>query len=149
MVSSGNGGGMMIVSSAVTINNSKIFKNYAEDSGGGIHSTDSDININQVSIIENYSNNNTAGIYFNNGNLIAKCNGWIEFRDIDGLSIEKIELDEIPRIYPLERRSFEVEIPNDLVTGEYSALAVIDYGGAQLVAGEVIFKYIKYNQSDE
>jgi len=79
--------------------------------------------------------------FFNNGNLISECNGWVEFRDIDGLSIEKIQLGEIPKIYPLERRNFKIEVPNNLITGEYSALAVIDYGGTQLVAGEVIFKY--------
>ena len=81
--------------------------------------------------------------YVNTGNSISKCTGWIEFRDIDGLAVKKIELDKIPKIYPSEKRSFQVAIPNDLQTGEYSALAVIDFGGSQLVAGEILFDFEK------
>ena len=81
--------------------------------------------------------------YYNSGNAISKCTGWVEFRDIDGLTISKIQLPEIPKIYPMEREDFQVKIPDNLETGEYSALAIIDYGGAQLVAGEIIFDFEK------
>ena len=83
--------------------------------------------------------------YFNSGNAISKCTGWVEFRDIDGLTIERVELHEIPKIYPMERENFQITIPNDLESGEYSALAIIDYGGAQLVAGEITFEFEKPN----
>ncbi len=81
--------------------------------------------------------------YVNTGNSISKCTGYVEFRDIDGLPIEKIVLNDIPKIYPSEEKHFEVPIPNNLKTGEYSALAVIDFGGSQLVAGEILFEFKK------
>ena len=34
-----------------------------------------------------------------------------------------------------------VPIPKNLPTGEYSALGIVDFGGSQLVAGEVLFEY--------
>ena len=43
----------------------------------------------------------------------------------------------------MERENFQISIPNDLESGEYSALAIIDYGGAQLVAGEITFEFEK------
>jgi hypothetical protein len=52
-------------------------------------------------------------------------------------------LNEIPKIYPMERENFQITIPNDLESGEYSALAIIDYGGARLVAGEITFEFEK------
>ena len=39
----------------------------------------------------------------------------------------------------MERKDFQIAIPNELRSGEYSALAIADFGGAQLVAGEIIF----------
>ena len=97
-----------------------------------------------------YNDDSTAGFikfnYFNDGNGITKCKGWVEFRDIDGLTVKKIEIDETPKIYPLERKTFSIELPKDLISGEYSALAIIDYGGAQLVAGEVVFEYSNPNE---
>ena len=83
--------------------------------------------------------------YYNSGNAISKCTGWIEFRDIYGLTVKRVELEEILKIYPMERRDFQIAIPNDLASGEYSALAIVDYGGAQLVAGEITFEYEKPN----
>ena len=92
-----------------------------------------------------YNDDSTSGFiefdYLNNGNGITQCKGWIEFRDLDGLTIKKIEINETLKIYPLEKKKFSVEIPADLISGEYAALAVIDYGGAQLVAGELLFEY--------
>jgi hypothetical protein len=83
--------------------------------------------------------------YYNSGNAISKCTGWIEFRDIYGLTVKRVEMEEILKIYPMERRDFQIIIPNDLASGEYSALAIVDYGGAQLVAGEITFEYEKPN----
>jgi len=86
--------------------------------------------------------------FYNDGNTISKCTGWLEYRDIDGLPVKKIDLGEIPNIYPRERRSFSVQVPNNLIPGEYSVLAVIDYGGSQLVAGEIIFEYANTNKDE-
>ena len=57
--------------------------------------------------------------YVNTGNSISKCTGYVEFRDIDGLPVKKIELDDIPKIYPAEKRHFQVPNPNNLESGEY------------------------------
>ena len=98
-----------------------------------------------------YDNEKNSGFidfqFLNDGNSISECIGWVEFRDIDGLTVKKRDLDYIPNIYPLEKRNFTIEVPKDLISGEYSALAIIDYGGSQLVAGEIIFEYL--NPEDE
>ncbi len=99
-----------------------------------------------------YNEDKTAGLidfsFYNNGNAISYCTGWIEFRDIDGLTVDKIELEDIPKIFPMERRKFRIEIPQNLPTGEYSALTIIDYGGSQLVAGEIIFNYSQVDEKN-
>ncbi len=75
----------------------------------------------------------------NIGNTILKCTGWIEFRDESGETVEKVELKKFSS-YPDAKRIKETEIPPLLKPGEYSALAVIDYGGESLVAGETFFE---------
>ena len=102
---------------------------------------------NAIKLLESKVENKKTGYinfdYINTGNSISKCTGYVEFRDIDGLPVKKVELDDIPKIYPAEKRQFQVPIPNNLETGEYSALAVIDFGGSQLVAGEILFEFEK------
>ena len=63
--------------------------------------------------------------YYNSGNAISKCTGWIEFRDIDGLTVKRVELEEILKIYPMERRNFQIVIPNDLISGELEEVSFL------------------------
>ena len=83
--------------------------------------------------------------FYNTGNQVIKAQSQIEFRDIDGLTANTTYISNIPKIYPTERRFFKIPVPNDLESGEYSALAIVDYGGPQLVAGEVIFEHTYYD----
>jgi len=97
----------------------------------------------KVSEIYFEQQDSTANInfnYWNAGNAITFCNAWVEFRDIEGQTITKIDYGEF-KSYPTQLHQIMVQIPNNLPAGEYSALGIIDFGGAQLVAGEVLFEY--------
>jgi P pilus assembly chaperone PapD len=79
----------------------------------------------------------------NTGNIILiGCNGYIEIRDESGNTIETLTINEF-NVYPDGNRIISTEIPLTLEPGEYSALAVIDYGGEYLVAGEAFFEVEK------
>lgn len=82
----------------------------------------------------------TAIVEFENTcNSKLRCKGWLEIRDESGETIEKIEFKDFS-VYPESKRINEAEIPVTLKPGEYSVLAVIDYEGEYLVAGEAFFE---------
>jgi pili/flagellar assembly PapD-like chaperone len=75
---------------------------------------------------------NTGGM-----NLIAK--GRIEFRRLDNSLATQVAIAEFPTL-PGATRKILVDVPNDLPAGDYVALALIDFGGAELVAGQIDFQ---------
>lgn len=75
----------------------------------------------------------------NTGNLILRCKGTVEIRDEMGETVETISLGGF-KTYPECIRLIKKIIPQTLNPGEYSALAVIDFGGEYLVAGEAFFE---------
>jgi hypothetical protein len=64
--------------------------------------------------------------------------GSIEIRRPDNSLATTIALDEFPTL-PGVRRRLLVDIP-DLPRGRYVALAMIDFGGAEIVAGRLEFE---------
>jgi len=85
----------------------------------------------------------TAFVEFENTcNSKLLCTGWIEIRDENGETIKKIEFKEFS-VYPESKRINKAEIPKNLNPGEYSVLAVVDYEGEYLVAGEAFFEITK------
>ena len=72
---------------------------------------------------------NTGGM-----NLIGK--GRVEFRRLDNSLATQVPIDEFPTLPGATRRVL-VDVPNDLPAGDYVALALIDFGGAELVAGQI------------
>jgi len=89
---------------------------------------------------ENETQPFTAIVEFENTcNSKLRCKGWIEIRDETGETIKRIEFKDFS-IYPESKRINKVEIPENLKPGEYSVLAVIDYEGEYLVAGEAFFE---------
>ena len=98
---------------------------------------------------EDESKQMVAEIGFENtGNVILKCEGYLDIRDVTGETIEKIEFENFST-YPENTRIIKTEIPQTLKPGEYSALAVIDYGGDYLVAGEAFFEISSDTSSEE
>ncbi|MBC8415262.1 MAG: hypothetical protein H8E11_02410 [Candidatus Cloacimonetes bacterium] len=85
----------------------------------------------------------------NTGNIILiGCNGYIEIRDELGETVETLTINEF-NVYPDAKRIITTEMPNTLKPGEYSALAVIDFGGDHLVAGEAFFEITEDSSSEE
>jgi len=73
------------------------------------------------------------------GNVHLKPTGRIEFRDETGKTIAQIKIKEFP-ILPGDKRILELTSKNKLLPGKYVALAVIDFQGDHLVAGQRVFE---------
>jgi hypothetical protein len=69
---------------------------------------------------------NTGGM-----NLLAK--GRLEFRRLDNSLATQVPIAEFPTL-PGATRKVLVDVPNDLAAGDYVVLALVDFGGAELVA---------------
>jgi P pilus assembly chaperone PapD len=75
---------------------------------------------------------NTGGMH-----LVAK--GHLEFRRLDNSLAREVPIDEFPTLPGATRRVL-VDIPADLATGDYVVLALVDFGGAELVAGQIDYQ---------
>jgi len=70
-------------------------------------------------------------------NLVSK--GRLEFRRLDNSLATQVPIAEFPTL-PDAIRKVLVDIPNDLAAGDYVVLALIDFGGAELVAGQIDYQ---------
>ncbi len=84
----------------------------------------------------------------NIGDVILRCNGRIEIRDEMGETVETLSLGDF-KTYPQCIRVLKKIVPSSLMPGEYSALAVIDYGGDYLIAGEAFFEVDNKDEQTE
>jgi len=75
----------------------------------------------------------------NTGDTLVNPVGFLEIRDFDGNSVERYELPKNLYVMPYRLRNIEMTIPNNLDKGDYLAIAIIDYGGDGLIAGEARF----------
>ena len=75
---------------------------------------------------------NTGGM-----NLVSK--GRLEFRRLDNSLATQVPIAEFPTL-PGAMRRLLVDAPNDLAAGDYVVLALIDFGGAELVAGQIDYQ---------
>src|SRR3954462_1560987 len=75
---------------------------------------------------------NTGGMH-----LVAK--GHLEFRRLDNPVAKQVPIDEFPTL-PGAIRKVLVDVPTDLRAGDYVVLALIDFGGAELVAGQIDYQ---------
>ncbi|HJP85852.1 MAG TPA: fimbria/pilus periplasmic chaperone [Gemmatimonadaceae bacterium] len=75
---------------------------------------------------------NTGGMH-----LVAK--GHLEFRRLDNSLARQVPVEEFPTLPGATRRVL-VDIPADLPPGDYVVLALIDFGGAELVAGQIDYQ---------
>ncbi|MBU1146924.1 MAG: hypothetical protein KKD11_01070 [Candidatus Omnitrophica bacterium] len=78
-------------------------------------------------------------VFENEGEILLKCKGTIEVKDMTGETVATAELQEF-NSYPLAARTREIFIKETLPPGQYTALAVVDYGEEYLVAGETVFE---------
>jgi Pili and flagellar-assembly chaperone, PapD N-terminal domain len=75
---------------------------------------------------------NTGGMH-----LVAK--GRLEFRRLDNSLAMQVPITEFPTL-PGATRKVMVDVPSGLAPGDYVVLALIDFGGAELVAGQIDFQ---------
>jgi P pilus assembly chaperone PapD len=73
--------------------------------------------------------NNLGGVH-----LLAK--GRIEFRRLDNSIAMEVPIAEFPML-PGALRRLALELPPTLARGSYIALALIDFGGAEIAAGQI------------
>ena len=82
-------------------------------------------------------------IFENQGNSLLKCSGQVQILDENGETVRTIPLEygHAPfTVYPDGRRVVYGHIGGNLSPGDYLLLAIIDYGGEDLVAGEMEFE---------
>lgn len=75
----------------------------------------------------------------NSGGLQLRLRGGLEVRRLDNSLVDKVDLGEIP-ILPGSRRLIRFPVPPGLPAGRYVLLALLDYGGGELAAGQVEFE---------
>ena len=69
--------------------------------------------------------------------LLAK--GRLEFRRLDNSLASQVDIPEFP-VLPGALRKVSIDVPAGLATGDYVVLALIDFGGAELVAGQIDYQ---------
>lgn len=77
--------------------------------------------------------------FHNTGALHLLSKGRLEFRRLDNTLATQVLIPEFPTL-PGAKRKVLVDVPSDLVAGDYVVLALIDFGGAELVAGQIDFQ---------
>ncbi|HEY4733803.1 MAG TPA: fimbria/pilus periplasmic chaperone [Gemmatimonadaceae bacterium] len=77
--------------------------------------------------------------FHNTGAIHLFAKGRLEFRRLDNSVLKQVEIKEFPTL-PGATRRVVIEVPGDLAPGDYIALAMIDFGGAELVAGQIDFE---------
>jgi hypothetical protein len=76
--------------------------------------------------------------FSNTGNTYVKPLGFFEIRNLDGDAVLRKDIAQF-YVFPGRDRLLTVQIEKTLPPGEYIAVAVLDYGGESLVAGESHF----------
>ncbi|MBU1948444.1 MAG: hypothetical protein KJ927_07020 [Candidatus Eisenbacteria bacterium] len=78
----------------------------------------------------------------NAGNCILRCDGRVELRDAQGGVVESLSFNSGGKfwLFPGNQRELVVTTDTKLPPGIYTALAIIDFGGDHLIAGEEMFQ---------
>jgi P pilus assembly chaperone PapD len=77
--------------------------------------------------------------FHNTGNTHLLAKGRLEFRRLDNTLASQVEIPEFPTL-PGALRKISTDVPAGLIAGDYVVLALIDFGGAELVAGQIDFQ---------
>lgn len=74
--------------------------------------------------------------FTNNGQVHLSGKGRIEFRRLDNSIAAQIPIAEFPTL-PGAMRRLELDVPPTIPAGNYIALALIDFGGSEIAAGQL------------
>jgi P pilus assembly chaperone PapD len=77
--------------------------------------------------------------FHNTGTMHLTARGRLEFRRLDNTLAMQVPIAEFPTL-PGATRKVMVDVPAGLAPGDYVVLALIDFGGAELVAGQIDFQ---------
>ena len=77
--------------------------------------------------------------FHNTGGMHLLAKGRLEFRRLDNSLAAQVLIAEFPTL-PGATRKLMVDVPSGLTPGDYVVLALIDFGGAELVAGQIDFQ---------
>ena len=77
--------------------------------------------------------------FHNTGNMHLLAKGRLEFRRLDNALAMQVPIDEFPTL-PGSTRKVMVDVPSGLAPGDYVVLALVDFGGPELVAGQVDYQ---------
>jgi hypothetical protein len=74
--------------------------------------------------------------FHNTGGMHLLAKGHLEFRRLDNTIVTQVPIEEIPTL-PGATRKIMIDLPSGLAPGDYVVLALVDFGGADLVAGQI------------
>jgi P pilus assembly chaperone PapD len=77
--------------------------------------------------------------FHNTGGAHLVSKGRLEFRRLDNSLAMQVPIAEFPTL-PGAVRKVMVDVPTGLAAGDYVVLALIDFGGTELVAGQIDFQ---------
>jgi hypothetical protein len=77
--------------------------------------------------------------FHNSGGVHLLAKGRLEFRRLDNTLAMEAPIAEFPTL-PGAVRKILVDVPSGLAAGDYVVLALIDFGGPELVAGQIDFQ---------
>jgi P pilus assembly chaperone PapD len=77
--------------------------------------------------------------FHNTGAMHLLAKGRLEFRRLDNTVAVQVPIAEFPTL-PGAIRKVMVDVPAGLAAGDYVVLALIDFGGAELVAGQIDYQ---------
>jgi P pilus assembly chaperone PapD len=78
-------------------------------------------------------------VFHNTGGTHLLAKGRLEFRRIDNSLAAQVAIPEFPTL-PGATRKVMLDVPAGLTPGDYVVLALIDFGGAELVAGQIEYQ---------
>jgi P pilus assembly chaperone PapD len=77
--------------------------------------------------------------FHNTGGMHLLAKGRLEFRRLDNSLATQVPITEFPTL-PGATRKVMIDVPSTLAAGDYVVLALIDFGGAELVAGQIDYQ---------
>jgi hypothetical protein len=77
--------------------------------------------------------------FHNTGGMHVLAKGRLEFRRLDNTLAMQVPIAEFPTL-PGAIRKVMVDAPTGLAAGDYVVLALIDFGGAEIVAGQIDYQ---------
>jgi P pilus assembly chaperone PapD len=77
--------------------------------------------------------------FHNTGGMHLLAKGHLEFRRLDNSLAMQVPVPEFATL-PGAIRKLNIDVPSGLAAGDYVVLALIDFGGADLVAGQIDYQ---------